>query len=188
MENLITIPNSELVICTDLSILKKPSRLTSFKEILKLNMFDRLQSAMAKAWTPGVGLAAIQLAIPIRFAFYRDVEKPLSPPRFLINPVILNASHCVPRREEGCLSLPEQRFNTWRYDHIVYQKMVNGRMDTFEARGFEAHVIQHECDHMDGILCCDRTKKPLLPGRNDMCPCNSGKKYKKCCEAKGVAP
>ena len=179
-------PEEKLRIVTDHAILRQPSRHTSFRECLGLQLFDMLQEAMKKAWAPGIGLSAVQIGQHLRCAFYRLPGKTLQPPVFLINPTIMSGTNIVPHYGEACLSLPDKRFTTWRFDEIVYVKDVNDKPEEHTARGLEAHVIQHEVDHMNGVLCCDRTNKPKTQGRNEPCACGSGAKFKKCCEAKGV--
>lgn len=168
-------------IVTDPERLSVRSRETDFKECIRLKLFERLPMALQNAWTPGVGLAAVQIGVPLRFAYYRDDSKPLSPPVFILNPRILFTGNMQPHRNEGCLSVPNARFQTWRYLAITYEKLVNGKMVQFDAKGLEAIIIQHEIDHMDGILCRDKVFKPRDLGRNEACPCASGLKYKKCC-------
>jgi uncharacterized protein YecA (UPF0149 family) len=67
-----------------------------------------------------------------------------------------------------------------RYNQIEFKN--DGQL--FSAEGKEAQIIQHEIDHMDGILIIDKEYKSNNVGRNDPCPCGSGKKYKKCCISK----
>lgn len=174
---------AELAIVTDEEILRQPSRPTSVKECQKLRLFDRLPAANAKAWTAGVGMAAVQLGVHVRFAFFRDKKGQV---QYLMNPRILAGQGAVPKPDEGCLSIPHKRFVTWRFDSITYEKEVSGKLEIHTAKGWEAQIIQHEVDHMNGILCCDRTERPHVPGRNEPCSCGSGVKFKKCCEAKGV--
>jgi peptide deformylase len=176
---IITIPEDEI-------LLRTPSKVTTFQEVLEMKLFDRLQAANSKAWTGGVGLAAIQIGVALRVAFYKDPNTKAETPRFLINPEILFGRHLNLHGAEGCLSIPGKRFNVWRFHEIEYRKLVHGKMETATARGMEAVIIQHEVDHMNGVLCCDRISKPVVPGRNEACSCGSGKKYKKCCIEKGV--
>jgi len=62
--------------------------------------------------------------------------------------------------------------------HVV----VKNGAEKFEATGLEAVMVQHEIDHMNGMLCFDRGHKNKdKVGRNSLCPCGSGEKYKKCC-------
>ena len=166
--------------------LRAQSKETTYRECIEMKLLDRLQSASQKGWVGGRGLAAPQLGVLLRAAFYVDPNAKSGTPRFLINPRILSAKDLTMHMEEGCLSIPGKRFNTWRFNEVVYEKLVSGKMQQYTAKGIEAHIIQHECDHLDGILCCDRTSRPELPQRNDPCACGSGKKYKKCCLEIGV--
>lgn len=171
-------------IVTDEAILTQVSRDTTFKECMAMKLFERLPAATETAWTKGVGISAVQIGVHVRFAYYKDPERPMSPPVFLINPRIVKGHDLQPHRNEGCLSMPDRRFQTWRYREIEYSKVVNGQAMMFRAQGMEAVIIQHEIDHMDGVLCCDRIWKPKVCGRNEACPCASGLKFKKCCMAK----
>lgn len=163
--------------------LRKVCRETSWDEIEDLNLIPRLLDALETSWTFGVGLAAIQIGVPLRFALYvpkRFDKRALSEPVFLMNPKIIGQRFLTPVNQEGCLSITNARFNTWRYSHIKYQTELQENIEVREVVGFEAAVVQHEIDHMDGIICSDRTTKPKEPGRNDACHCGSGKKFKRC--------
>ena len=101
----------------------------------------------------------------------------------LLNPEILEKKNLCKYEKEGCLSFPDVFINTWRYNNIKIKDDFNGEQD---FSGIMAVIIQHEIDHMDGKLFFDvktetfkRTEAKI--GRNDPCPCKSGKKYKKCC-------
>ena len=105
---------------------------------------------------PGVGLAATQLGIVRRLLVY-DVE---DEPRVLVNPEIRERSQESEVAEEGCLSVPGVRVPVERALRIrVSGSDVRGRRLDFEAEGIHARVIQHETDHLDGILMIDRTTK-----------------------------
>lgn len=162
------------MIITDKEILKKKSEkvemnfdIEPYKDIFK--------NALSTAWVKGFGLAGVQIGVHKRIAWYKIKDKEV----FLINPIIINQSRKFINGKEGCLSIPDKWFKTERY----YKITVNSdNMTSFEAVGTEAVIIQHEIDHMDGILCSDREyKDKIKTGRNDMCHCGSGKKYKKCC-------
>lgn len=169
-------------IITNMAVLRQVSRPTSKKELEKINFVDRAQRALDWAWTKGYGLAAIQIGIPLRAAWFKvrgqhgrvpDWEK------FLWNPEVIKAEGVFYFPEEGCLSVPNKRMTTKRYQKIVVK---NGDGEIIEAEGLKAVVLQHEIDHMNGILCIDHIMRSKdLPGRNDQCPCGSGRKYKKCC-------
>ena len=108
----------------------------------------------------------------------------------LINPEIVEVENLVAFRNEGCLSMPDYRVNTWRFERVTFTNMVEGENRISERRkfiveGFEAFVVQHEIDHMNGILCDERRAKPEMPGRNEPCICGSKVKLKRCCLEKG---
>lgn len=165
-------------IVTDRKFLAGTFRATNHEEIMRLCAPDLIRAAMPHCWTKSVGLAAPQVGIPIRFAIYQLNGQDEV---WLVNPEIVNASGLVHFQGEGCLSIPDSWFNTWRYNRITVLNDVAGKRVPVELAGFEAFVAQHEIDHLDGILCFDRVKKPTPPGRNEPCPCGSGTKFKKCC-------
>jgi peptide deformylase len=167
-------------IITDPKILHQVSRDTTPEEVKSLNLQARLREAMKDAWCPGLGLAAIQIGIPLRYAWYR-VPKEYSmefTEMELINPVIISTDRRFEYPAEGCLSIPNTRVKTPRYLDIV----IGMGGPHFAATRLEAVLIQHEIMHMDGILITDieLNKYPRL-GRNDKCGCLSGRKYKYCC-------
>ena len=160
------------MIVTELSLLRQISKKTTLKEVEELDLVNKLRAANDTAWTKGAGLAAIQIGIPLRFSWYKIGTKEYT----LLNPEIIEMEGRV-RGTEGCLSIPNQWFQTERYERIVIK---NGEV-TFAAEGFEAWLIQHEISHMDGKLVMDYQFNPYPKlGRNDLCGCGSGKKYKKC--------
>jgi peptide deformylase len=104
----------------------------------------------------GVGLAGPQVASPLRI-FVTDVEG--DKPRIFINPEIVLTSQELVTIEEGCLSLPRLYLDVIRPESIRVQAWnEKGRPFTVETDGFLARVIQHENDHLDGILFVDRLK------------------------------
>ena len=163
-------------IVTDKGVLSQISRETNIGEVTQLGLVAHIKESLKHAWCPGCGLAAIQLGIPIRAAWYR-----LTPEDgvgvLLLNPKILSRSGLMVHPDEGCLSIPGVYIPTQRYSCITLENDGHVR----EVNGFEAIVVQHEVDHMDGILNTEREYKSDSFGRNSPCPCGSGKKYKKCC-------
>ena len=153
----------------------------------------------------GIGLAANQVGIDAAVAVV-NVREPI----VLINPEIVSRETEIPFYE-GCLSFPGKGVNTKRYETVeVTSDNVDGTMifsgvDTGEKtkgsweqegktyqvkdkdlRTLEAVCVQHEIDHLNGIVCMDRKvdttyKAEKKPGRNEPCYCGSGKKFKKCC-------
>jgi peptide deformylase len=106
----------------------------------------------------GIGLAATQVGILHRVLVYR-VEQD-SPVNALINPEIEWSSKDKEFSEEGCLSLPAVHVDVERPVHVrVRAQDEQGERITVEASGLEARVIQHELDHLDGVLILDRTSR-----------------------------
>ena len=106
---------------------------------------------------PGIGLAAIQVGVPKRVLVLdisNDEEEP--DPRYFVNPEIVWTSDELAIYNEGCLSLPEyyaevERPAACRVEYLDY----DGNRQTLEASGLIATCIQHECDHLEGILFVD---------------------------------
>jgi peptide deformylase len=106
----------------------------------------------------GIGLAATQVGQLSRFLVYR--VEPGSPVQALVNPVIEWSSPEKEWMEEGCLSLPGVHVDVERPIHVrVRARDGDGEELTIEASGLEARVIQHEMDHLDGVLILDRTPR-----------------------------
>jgi peptide deformylase len=106
----------------------------------------------------GIGLAATQLGVMHRVLVYRvDPDAPLG---VLVNPQIEWAGDELETMEEGCLSLPGVSVEVERPVHVrVTARDEGGAPLTIEASGLEARVIQHEIDHLDGVLILDRTSR-----------------------------
>jgi len=181
----------------DISILRQKSENVNSVDEAK-DIISKLENVLGEIGH-GVGLAAIQLGYPKRIGVIKDNHGSYF---HLINPEIIEKSDEFVYFREGCLSFPEVYFSTNRYKQITVRNHVIID-DKFEEEIFVAYysadeemgndgllaiAIQHEVDHFDSILIHDREVK-LTPikrdnekvGRNDKCPCNSGKKYKKCC-------
>jgi peptide deformylase len=106
----------------------------------------------------GIGLAATQLGVMHRVLVYRvDQDAPLAA---LVNPELEWSGDEVETLEEGCLSLPNVGVDVERPIHVRVRALdEHGTPLTIEASGLEARVIQHEIDHLDGILILDRTSR-----------------------------
>ena len=123
-------------------------------EDLKKLMDDMLETMYA---APGIGLAAIQVGIPKR-VIVLDIAQKNGPrnPMFFINPEIVERSKNNLTYEEGCLSVPGQFAEIDRPDkcHIKYLDY-HGQPKEIKAEGMLATCIQHEIDHLEGILFVD---------------------------------
>ena len=106
----------------------------------------------------GVGLAATQLGVLHRLLVYR--VSPQAPVSALINPELEWTGREEEIAEEGCLSLPAVLVEVERPVHVRVRGLnENGEEVVVEASGLEARVIQHEMDHLDGVLILDRTTR-----------------------------
>ena len=122
-------------------------------------LMDDMLETMYEA--PGIGLAAIQIGVPIRIIVMdisRDENK--KEPRFFVNPVIKNKNKEMAKYEEGCLSVPDQfaeieRPNTCEVEYLDY----DGKKQVLKADGLLATCIQHEMDHLEGVLFIDYLSK-----------------------------
>lgn len=106
----------------------------------------------------GVGLAGPQVGLLQRiFVVHIDGESP----RIFINPTIIGTSPELSLFEEGCLSIPGMYADVTRPDKVTVQAWnERGRPFTLDAVGFLARVIQHEYDHLEGVLFIDRLSEP----------------------------
>ena len=125
------------------------------------DMFETMYEA------PGVGLAAIQVAVPRRIITV-DTSKKDEPknPQVFINPEILWSSEEKGTYEEGCLSIPEYYEEVERPTKVKVRYMdIDGKTHEIDADGFLATVLQHEIDHINGVLFIDhlsRLKRSLI--------------------------
>ena len=102
----------------------------------------------------GIGLAAVQVGRLVRLFI---THPPNDEPRVFVNPQILETSLEVWKYEEGCLSIPGLNADVVRHVAVKVQAWSeNGRPFTLEAEGLVGRVIQHEYDHLDGVLFIDR--------------------------------
>jgi peptide deformylase len=111
----------------------------------------------------GVGLAATQLGVLRRLLVFQ--AGPDSEPTALINPEVEWLSDEVVVAEEGCLSLPRVSMDVERPLHARFSgRDVDGEAVQLEASGLEARVLQHEIDHLDGVLILDRAPRAQRKG------------------------
>jgi peptide deformylase len=113
----------------------------------------------------GVGLAANQVGVAQRVAVV-DVGEDDPPPLVLINPCIVKAGDLVETAEEGCLSIPEIFGEVERPLHVTLEALDrDGRPYRVDVSGYKARAVQHEIDHLDGVLFLDHlsaVKRGLL--------------------------
>ena len=137
---------------------KKSLPVDSVDKDLQILMDDMLETMYA---APGIGLAAIQVGIPKR-VIVLDIEQKEGnkKPLFFVNPEIIQKSKNLSTYEEGCLSVPGQFAEIDRPDkcHIKYLDYY-GEKKEINAEGMLATCIQHEMDHLEGILFIDYLSK-----------------------------
>jgi peptide deformylase len=132
----------------------------------------------------GIGLAAPQIGLSRRIAIVRLPKISLN----LVNAEIDKGFDPAIFEDEACLSFPGRVENTMRFQevHVSYNSV---EPHHFIATGLLAVVVQHEIDHLNSVLFFDHKvakinadigTKIAKVGPNEQCPCNSGKKYKKC--------
>jgi len=130
-------------------------KITSEVRALAEDMFETMYDA------PGIGLAAIQVAVPLRLITMDLAKKEgESAPRVFINPEILSKSEDIAVYEEGCLSIPEYYEEVERPASVRVRFMdLEGEVHEEDAEGLFATCIQHEIDHLNGVLFIDYLSK-----------------------------
>jgi peptide deformylase len=148
----------DIIILPDkqLRLVSKPiEKVTTEIRKLAEDMFETMYAA------PGIGLAAIQVAQPVRLITMDLAKKnengEINPqPQVFINPEILSASEETSVYEEGCLSIPEFYEEVERPARVrVRFTDLDGKMHEEDAEGLYATCIQHEIDHLNGVLFID---------------------------------
>jgi len=148
-----------LTVDTDLATLKQTSRpAQAVDDGLRALMDDMLETMYA---APGIGLAAIQVGEPVR-VIVMDLSRGEDPktPRFFVNPEVVWASDELFVYEEGCLSVPDiydevERPAKVRVRYLGY----DGKPVEEEAEGLYAVCIQHEIEHLEGVLFIDHLSR-----------------------------
>ena len=152
----------EIIILPDkqLRLVSKPiAKVTTEIRRLADDMFETMYDA------PGIGLAAIQVAQPLRLITMdlarKNEEGEVTPqPRVFINPEILTSSEETSVYEEGCLSIPEYYEEVERPAKVrVRFTDLDGKVHEEDAEGLFATCIQHEIDHLNGVLFVDYLSK-----------------------------
>ncbi len=133
----------------------KARKVARFDDALRAEI-ERMGQLMSDAL--GIGLAATQVGVLHRVLVYR--VQPDAPVNALINPELQWKSSDEEIAEEGCLSLPRVLVEVERPVHVrVVAQDEQGEPIVVEASGLEARVIQHEMDHLDGLLILNRTSR-----------------------------
>src|SRR6201985_1901786 len=148
----------DILVVPDPTLKKVSARVDVVDDELRALMDDMLETMYA---APGIGLAAVQVGVPKRVIVMdlaREDEE--AQPRYFVNPEILWSSEEPPPYEEGCLSVPEI------YDEVERPARVKLRYQNYQgetveedAEGLFAVCIQHEMDHLEGVLFIDHLSR-----------------------------
>jgi peptide deformylase len=132
-------------------------------ELIESTEFQQLCDDMLETMEEydGAGLAAPQVHVTLRVVvLVLDDDRG---PEFLVNPVITPLTTVTKRTYEGCLSVEGLRGAVERPRHVRVEALDrDGTEKTYELEGFPAIVVQHECDHLDGVLYVDRVDTKTL--------------------------
>ncbi|MBX9842372.1 MAG: peptide deformylase [Xanthobacteraceae bacterium] len=134
---------------------KPVAKIDSATRKLVEDMFETMYEA------PGIGLAAIQIGEPVRVVTM-DLAKKDEPkqPRVFINPELVSMSETRNVHEEGCLSIPEYYEEVERPAEVKVKYLdLDGKEQEIEANGLLATCLQHEIDHLNGVLFIDHISK-----------------------------
>ena len=150
LRDIIILPDKQL------RLISKPvEKVTADVRKLAEDMFETMYRA------PGIGLAAIQIGVPQRLITMDLAKKDATAePRVFINPEILWSSEEKSSYEEGCLSIPDYYEEVERPAKVrVRFSDLDGKVHEEEAEGLFATCIQHEIDHLNGVLFVDYLSK-----------------------------
>jgi len=150
IKKILTIPNP--ILREKSSPVKEEN--SEIKDILK-DMLETMYNA------PGIGLAAIQIGVPKRLVVMDISKEPEKKnPMFFVNPEIISKSEELSTYEEGCLSIPNQFAKIQRSNFCKVKFLdFNGEKKEIKAEGLLSTCIQHEVDHLNGILFIDYLSK-----------------------------
>lgn len=147
---------------------KKAKTIDNIDDKIKELAYDMLDTMYAN---DGIGLAACQVGMLKSMIVYdskyiEDTDskgrkiKPVKEPHILINPKIISQSKSMVEVEEGCLSFPNEFDNVIRHEKVkVEYTDIDGKKKTKSASGMESVVLQHEIDHLNGIVFLDRVEE-----------------------------
>ena len=146
-----------IIIEPDPILRKKSDLIERVDDELRKLMDDMLQTMYA---APGIGLAAVQIGILKRLIVIDISKEEKKNPIFLVNPVIISRSENKSVYEEGCLSLPGQFAEIERPAECIVKYLdYQGKQKELKADGLLATCIQHEIDHLNGVLFIDYLSK-----------------------------
>jgi peptide deformylase len=144
----------------DKTLRQTAKRISKIDDELRKTIREMLQTMYS---SDGIGLAAPQVGIHKQLIVIDcELENPAAPPLVLINPEIKNYSQSLCKDQEGCLSIPGIYMDVERPDQVeVSYKDEHGRPKKLKADGLLARAIQHEMDHLNGVLFVDHITDSL---------------------------
>jgi peptide deformylase len=162
----------EIVTIPEPVLRKKARKVTDFGPDLQTLIDDMIETMRA---APGVGLAAPQVASPLRVIVieFGDEDDDEAPQKLytMVNPEIVRASEEKVVGTEGCLSIPGFIGDVERVEQITVQGLNRqGRPMRVKASGWLARIFQHEIDHLDGVLYTDRASRVWKPAEGEEVP------------------
>jgi peptide deformylase len=162
----------EIVTIPEPVLRKKARKVTDFGLELQ-SLIDDMVETMREA--PGVGLAAPQVASPLRVIVveFGDEENEEIPPKLytMVNPEIVRLSDEIVLGTEGCLSIPGFIGDVERPDQIIVKgQNRRGQPMRVKASGWLARIFQHEIDHLNGVLFTDRALRIWKPAEGETVP------------------
>ena len=162
----------EIVTIPEPVLRKKARKVTDFGPELQV-LIDDMVETMRNA--PGVGLAAPQVASPLRVIVveFGDEENEEIPPKLytMVNPEIVRVSEETVVGTEGCLSIPAFIGDVERLDQITIKGQNRyGKPMRVKASGWLARIFQHEIDHLNGVLFTDRALRVWQPEEGEAVP------------------
>lgn len=148
MLEIVTVPNP---------ILRQKAKIVEKVDDKILKIVGEMVETLEQNPRKGIGLAAPQVNLSLRIILARKGRVENAPVQALINPEIVKRSEAVEIDFEGCLSLPNTYARVERSIKIVVKALnKNGQKITLKASDLFARVLQHEVDHLDGILITDK--------------------------------
>tara|TARA_B100001989_G_scaffold98939_1_gene69154 strand:+ start:1497 stop:2015 length:519 start_codon:yes stop_codon:yes gene_type:complete len=149
LKNIITVPDPLLK-----SISKPVDKVNNDIKNLINDMCETMYNA------PGIGLAAVQIGIPLRVVVVDISKGEEKKPHFFVNPNIVWRSDKTSTYEEGCLSIPNQFAEIERPESCRVEYLdLNNQIKEIEVSGLLSTCIQHEIDHLNGVLFIDYLSK-----------------------------
>lgn len=142
-------------------VLRQPAkRVAKVDQSIRQLAYEMLQTMYS---ADGIGLAAPQVGVHKQLIVIDcEPDKPESPPLILINPTIKRFGAALCDAQEGCLSIPNVYLDVKRPEEVeISYKDENGRPKTIKATGLLSRAIQHEMDHLNGVMFVDRVQNSL---------------------------